>query len=360
MPSKKKYIVLISKIDITTTQKIGQVRPKRINIEQPTGTSCTKRNMASELNNHGSTAKSREDLLAELEETHQHFVQNLMVEKLHVFSISRTAKTPFKAFCLREALYYRMTDLSGAAIDLYKQNKIVPAIIIIRAAYETAALCFYVYKNLNQAIEKRDFIEMDDFLMKAGHGGKLDEAHYKAFNVITVIGHLDKQFNGLESMYYLLCEFAHPNWMGCEGAYSTLNAEKHYYEFSLKIKSTTPEVVGLNELSAALVVFEHYYNKMGDILPEVVKLCEECIDKRMAKFRLLADTCLPEQNLALYFDAEHSKTWAICFEETDIIVTACAIDESDTPQLTDEHNEYLRAIINQEDKLVFVTDNKDS
>ena len=130
------------------------------------------------------------------------------------------------------------------------------------------------------------------------------------------------------------------------------------FEFSLKNKSIPPEE-GLNELSVALVVFEHYYNKMGDILPEVVKLCEECIDKRMTKFRLLADICSPEQNLALYFEVEHSKTWAICFEGTDIIVAACAIDESDTPQLTDEHNEHLRVIINQEDKLVFVTDNKD-
>ena len=338
-------------------KEIGRVRPKRINIEEPTGTSYIERKMASEINNHGSTTKSREDLLAELQETHQRFVQNLVVEKLHAFSISRTAKTPFKAFCLREALYYRMTDLSGAAIDMYKQNKIVPAIIIIRAAYETAALCFYVYKNLNQAIEKHDSIEIDDFLMKAGHGGKLDEVHYKAFNILTVIKHLDKEFSGLESMYYWLCEVAHPNWPGCEGAYSTLNTEENYVEFSLKNKSI-PSGVGLNELSIALVVFEHYYNKMADILPEVVKLCEECIDKRMTKFRLLADTCSPEQNLALYFEVEHSKTWAICFEETDIIVAACAIDESDTPQLTDEHNEHLRAIINEEDKLVFVTDNK--
>ena len=316
--------------------------------------------MASELNNHGSTAKSQEDLLAELQETHQRFVQNLVVEKLYAFSISKTAKTPFKAFWLREALYYRMTDLSGAAIELYKQNKIVPAIIIIRAAYETAALCFYVDKNLHQAIEKHDLIGMDNFLTRAGMGGKLDEARYKSFNTVTVIKHLDKQFPGLENMYALLCEFAHPNWMGCEGSYSTLNAAEHYVEFSQKMKRTPPEVVGLNELSMALLVFEYYYNKIADILPKVVELCEEFIDKRMIKLKLLAETCSPEQNLALYFEVESSKTWAICFEGTDIIVAACAIDESDTPQLTDEHNEHLRTIINEEDKLVFVADNKDS
>lgn len=316
--------------------------------------------MTSEPKNNSNTTKSREDLLAELQESHQRFLQNLVVEKLHVFSISRTAKTPFKAFCLREALYYRITDLSGAAIELYKQNKIVPAIIIIRAAYETAALCFYVYKNLSKAIENHDFIEMDEFLMKAGHGGKLDEVHYKAFNILTAIQHLDKEFTGLESMYSWLCEVAHPNWMGCEGSYSTLNTNEHYVEFSLKKETTSIEFCGLNELSIALVVFEHYYNKMANILPEVIKLCEECIDNRMNKFRLLADTCLPEQKLALYFEVEKSKTWAICFEGSDIIVAACAIDESDTPQLTDEYNEHLEAIINEEDKLVFVTDDKDS
>jgi len=330
-------------------------------IEEATGTCYIERNMVSELNDHGSTDKSQEDLLAELQEIHQRFVQNLVVEKLHVFSVSRTAKTPFKAFHLREALYYRMTDLSGAAIELYKQNKIVPAIIIIRAAYETAALCFYVYKKLNQAIESHDFIEMDDFLMKASIGGRDDEIPYKAFNAITTIEHLDKKFSELAGMYASLCEIAHPNWMGCVGAYSTLNTVEHYVEFSLKNKSI-PSGVGLNELSAALVVFECYYNKMGDILPEVVKLCEEGIGKRMTNFRLLSKTCSPEQNLALYCEVVQSKTraWAICFEGTDIIVKACPIDESDTPQLTDEHNQHLRAIINDKDKLVFVTDSKDS
>lgn len=315
--------------------------------------------MTSELNNQGSTAKSQEDLLAKLQETHQRFVQSLRVEKLYERSVSRTAKTPFKAFHLREALYYRMTDLSGAAIDLYKQNRIVPAIVIIRAAYETAALCFYVYKNLNQAIEKHDFIEMDHFLMNASIGGRDDEIPYKAFNAITTIKHLDKIFSGLKTMYDGLCEIAHPNWMGCAGAYSTLNTVEHYVEFSLKNKSI-PSGVGLGELFAALIVFEKYYNEIEGILPEVIKLCEEGVDIRINKFRLLSKTCSPEQNLALYFEVAQSKTraWAICFEGTDTIVKACAIDESDAPQLTDEHNQHLRAIINEKDKLVFELDKK--
>lgn len=330
--------------------------------------------MTSELNNQGSTAKSREDLLAELQETHQRFVQSLMVKKLRAGSISRTAKTPFKAFWLREALYYRMTDLSGAAIDLYTQNKIVPAIIIIRAAFETAALCHYVHKNLNQAIEKHDFIEMDNFLMNASIGGRVDEARYKAFSVITTIDHLDKEFPGLKNDYALLCEYAHPNWMGCEDSYSILNAAEYYVEFNLRIERIPPEIVGLSALFTALAVFEHYNSKIAGILPDIVKLCEEGIDKRMTKFRLLSKTCSPEQNLALYSEVVQSKTqtqirtqtrtqtqtraWAIWFEGTDTIVKACAIDESEAPQLTDEHNQHLRAIINEKDKLVFVLDKK--
>lgn len=315
--------------------------------------------MLSEQDNQSNNGKSQEDLLAELQETHQRFVQNLRVKKLQTGSISRTAKTPVKAVHLREALYYRMTDLSGAAIDLYEQNKIVPAIIIIRAAYETAALCFYIYKKINEAKEKQDINEIDAFLMRAKFGQKLDEDYYQAFNTLTVIKHLDKQFSGLASMYDSLCEIAHPNWMGCEGAYSNLNTVEHYVEFSLKSKSI-PSGLGLDELIVALTVFEHYYNAMGDILPTIVKLCEDYIDKRMTKFKRLADTCSPEQNLALYFEVEHSKTWAICFDSTDIIVAACAIDESDTPQLIDKHNEYLKGIISEEDKLIFVTDKKDS
>jgi len=80
----------------------------------------------------------------------------------------------------------------------------------------------------------------------------------------------------------------------------------------------------------------------------------------MIKFRLLKDRCSQEKKLALYFEVENSKNWAICFDGEGIIVAACIIDENDTPQLTDEHNEYLTEVINKEDKLVFVTDSNDS
>ena len=118
---------------------------------------------------HQDFKTSREDLIAELHETYSRLIKSLSTDRLYFSSISKKAKTPCKAVILREALYYRMTDLSGAAIELYQKNKVVPAITIVRAAFETAAFCYYVYEKLAQTVKTHDCVEMDSFLMKAAH-----------------------------------------------------------------------------------------------------------------------------------------------------------------------------------------------
>lgn len=228
------------------------------------------------------SGRTKEQYLKEADEFHERFRQSLVVKRIDVASVSTTAKTPFKALVLRESLFYRMTELCGVAIDLYRQCKVVSGVIITRSLFETAALCYYVCKHLEEVIKSNNLGDVDEVLMRAGHGGRRFSVGVKAFNPSTTIGELDKEYNGAKNMYGFLCELTHPNWMGCEGAYSDTNYEEYYIEFS-EACERVPESTGLNELLMGLTIFEHYYNKMGNFLPKFIEMCEAEIAKRSSQ-----------------------------------------------------------------------------
>jgi hypothetical protein len=58
---------------------------------------------------------------------------------LDAMDVSRTAKLPWKALLYREALIWRMTELSRAAFENFEKDRLVAAIVLTRAAAETFA-----------------------------------------------------------------------------------------------------------------------------------------------------------------------------------------------------------------------------
>jgi hypothetical protein len=66
-------------------------------------------------------------------------------------------------------------------------------------------------------------------------------------------------------MYDQLCEFTHPNWSGALGSYGKIDRE----QFTLKLGSNIrrpPIAFGLAPLIGGLIMFEHYYNDLTDLL----------------------------------------------------------------------------------------------
>jgi hypothetical protein len=226
------------------------------------------------------TPKTKEQFLCDAEEFHQRLIQNRIVKRIDIASVSTTAKIPFKALELRESLYYRITELSGVAIGLHRQCKITSAIIITRSLFESVALCYYVYKQLKKVVDTGDLGEIDEILMRAACGRP--SSHLKPFKPSIIIDELEKEFKGAKSRYAFMCEFTHTNWMGCEGAYTNTNYNEYYVEFSDTYEHISPNT-GLNELLMCLTIFEHYYNKMADLLPKLTEICEADIEKGMDK-----------------------------------------------------------------------------
>ena len=66
-------------------------------------------------------------------------------------------------------------------------------------------------------------------------------------------------------MYDNLCEFTHPNWSGVMGSYSKIDKQK-YTLFLGKEHGKPPLAFGLGPLIESLVIFQHYYNALADVL----------------------------------------------------------------------------------------------
>ncbi len=85
---------------------------------------------------------------------------------------SRTAKIPWKAEALRAALIHRCIDISGSACDLLENGRIVPGVILTRAAMETMALICTLAKKIQDTLAGTDLAEVDKFLVSAAIGTK--------------------------------------------------------------------------------------------------------------------------------------------------------------------------------------------
>ncbi len=196
--------------------------------------------------------------------------------------LSVTAKVPFKLRVYREVLLHRLADLAEAARDQFEQGRPVPGSVLARAAFETMAVLYYFHKMVTRAVGEKDAVALDQMAMRGMFGAKDKSTGYEALNVLTVVGHLDKEFKGLAGMFEFLCEYAHPNMAG------TLTS----YEQPLRAEQmgdpTVPVLLGRENnhiamghglicLGMAIRVGGTYHRRLAELDPPVVSICEAAI-----------------------------------------------------------------------------------
>ena len=195
-------------------------------------------------------------------------------KKIEAASLSHYSKLPFKAFSLREALIHRIAELSEVAVELFESEKLVSAIIMTRAVYETTSVLYWLYKSLEKVCTKKELGNIDEFFMKSLFGSKNGKMPLESYNILTAIDHTDKDFKGYRNAYNSLSEFTHPNWPGLLGAYSKLNRKKIYLEL-VKDAGNIPPSVALPLLVGALTLFIDCYNEMETYLLQFNEICDE-------------------------------------------------------------------------------------
>ena len=185
------------------------------------------------------------------------------VERDALFARSPIAhkwKAPFRSMILRECIAWRAQDILAQSLQLYNLNHLLGARILLRSAFETIAILIY----LNQLTRKvlagsLDFHQFSDKTAELLLGSRDESTNHVAINIITVLQKCNARYSGIESLYAMLSESAHPNYEGTCIGYSDADQKNHITTFSNKWS----DMYGKNHLSSielCITVFNSEYS----------------------------------------------------------------------------------------------------
>jgi hypothetical protein len=195
-------------------------------------------------------------------------------------AVSRASKVPFKVLLYREAATWRTVELARGAFNNFGTDCLVSAIVLTRAAVETSAALWYLCGKVTTAVESNDMGSIDEYLMRMYVGIATDAPQQKAvmprpIRVGKFLESVEKDIPGFNHQFGILCEYAHPNWAGTALMYSKNDVDNLVTYFGRNMRNAdNTKVIGVVNLSVALVMFERSYNRIAEILPAFTKLCE--------------------------------------------------------------------------------------
>ena len=216
-------------------------------------------------------------------------LESCLPERVDGWALSQMSKLPFKVLCYREALAWRMVELSRAAFEEFEKDKLAAAIVLTRAAVETSAALWFLCGKVEASVDSAEIGDIDDYLMKMNMGMATDpptdpetgEAVMpRPIKIGKFLDSVEKDIAGFNRQYGYLSEYAHPNWAGTVYLYSKLDKENGAADFGQNIrKPDGTKIIGVGNLSVALLIFERSYNRVSDLVPAFTKLCEERLKK---------------------------------------------------------------------------------
>ena len=215
--------------------------------------------------------KSIEDLMAEVCGRLELIESNLprRVDAM----ISPESKLPFKALLFREALIWRMAELSRGAFENFERTHLVVAILLTRAAFETSAALWYLSAKLDAALQAGTVGDIDDYLTLLMMGSRTNSELPPAISVLTFVDRVEKDVDGFRHQYEMLSEFSHPNWAGTALLYSRPDPPNLRTDFGANIRGgDRTKHAGVLNLSVALMFFERSYNHVADVMPAFITL----------------------------------------------------------------------------------------
>jgi hypothetical protein len=186
---------------------------------------------------------------------------------ISVLDLGVRDKAPYKALAIREALIWRTEELARTAYARLGEDDLAAAILLTRGVVECAALM----ARLTDVVRERGSSSAGDLsalLDKMLFGWKGDPEFPEAFNVQTLIKHLDRRTPGVGRAYDHLSEIAHPNWSGVSGLFAwTDKAEFTTYFGHPKERRISALNHCVLAFSASLSLFELDYNNLAELMP---------------------------------------------------------------------------------------------
>jgi hypothetical protein len=173
-----------------------------------------------------------------------------------------------------------MAELGRSAFESFENSKLASAILLTRAAVETSAALWYLCAKVDVAVKSGTVGDIDDHLMKLTMGNKTNSAMPNPINVMNFVDCVGKDIIGFRDGYNALSEFAHPNRAGTALLYSKPDPSNFRADFGSNIRAgDSTRETGVLNLSVALMIFERSYNRIADLMPTFITLCESQLSR---------------------------------------------------------------------------------
>lgn len=178
---------------------------------------------------------------------------------------------------------WRAVELSRDAFECFMKEDSASAVVLTRAAMETTAALWTLRDKIEKALKLGSVADLGTYLarLRVGQGkGIAQPEEPKAIHVLDFVRAVEKDCKGFAHQYDSLSEFAHPNWSGTTGLYSVFDHDEGLAEFGRNIRGgESTKGIGLANLSVALLFFEHTYNRVAELMPPFIELCERELPK---------------------------------------------------------------------------------
>jgi len=168
-----------------------------------------------------------------------------------------------------------MNELSSSAYENLEKDLLAAGILLTRGCVETAAAVWYLCGKLEAVTDSGSIGDVDQELRSLLMGSRNNPDLPKATNVLTFVDRVDKDVKGFRDQNDGLSEFAHPNWSGTTLLYSKPDPQNLGAKLASNIRSSeAAKLIAVLNLSVALMIFERSYNRISEIVPDFVSICE--------------------------------------------------------------------------------------
>lgn len=183
-------------------------------------------------------------------------------------------KAPFRCWMLREAAFWRITDLMTQSYLLHQQGHALGARILLRSGFETLATLIYLNQLTQNVLDGK--LSFHNFGIKTSAlllGSRNNSTSLQSINIITVLEKCDKRYPGLMKLYADLSESAHPSHEGLCKGYSTIDHSEYETVFS----NRWAELYGQRHLNAMGLCMETFHHEYNDVWATLIEQLESWI-----------------------------------------------------------------------------------
>ncbi|MGV8898110.1 MAG: hypothetical protein ACOH2B_02540 [Burkholderiaceae bacterium] len=174
--------------------------------------------------------------------------------------IAHKWKAPFRSLILRESVAWRAQDLLEQSLQLHEATHTLGARILLRSAFETVAVLIYLNQITRRVLAGTlNFHEFSNKSSTLLLGSRDKSTSHKALNITTIFQKCNARYPGIENLYAVLSESAHPNYEGTCVGYSCTDKPNYVTNFSNKWAAMYGKH-HVSSIALCIRVFQDEYN----------------------------------------------------------------------------------------------------